>query len=72
MRDPLLTSNMEMWKNNYPEEFLEAVGEYNQGSGAEAYWLIKNGLARLDFYADHFDRSELFGELFTQYEGTPS
>jgi hypothetical protein len=61
--------NMCWWRQKHPEEFLEAVGEYNQGSGAEAYWLIKNGLARLNFVADDYDRSELFGELFAQYEG---
>jgi hypothetical protein len=68
MRDPLLMSHVEMWKETYPDEFLEAVGEYNQGSGAEAYWLIKNGLKRLEFDADTYDRSELFGELLAQYE----
>lgn len=64
-----LDDAMEIWKKNYPDEFLEAVGEYNQGSGAEAYWMIKNGLARLDYNADNHDRSELLGELFRQYEG---
>ena len=51
----------------YPKEFMEAVGEINQGNSAEAYYLASNRFNSLKYF--DAGKSFLTSIILDVYEG---
>ena len=61
---------VEFWKTMYPKEFMEAVGEINQGNSAEAYYLVSNRFNSLKYF--DADKSFLFSIILDVFESNQS
>lgn len=56
------------WKEYYPDDFLEAVGEIHQGNSIEAFYLFKNFVETVDsrITVDKVNKFKIYATILTE------